>query len=180
MMLAHTLNRTRLRPLVALFFREAHLGADIQAGEFVVEYAVAVKIDGSPVRCFNPAVTSIDIQLGDASVRRHIVVLLLAPPATLGKARALIDLFTLGDRPEVPLDLIEVPLQPGMTEGDPFQERDGLRLWFEPVEHGPEAVGMRAEAAGRVLGQRLQEGHNREAVTAAMQKKMMALFGSSA
>ena len=37
-----------------------------------------------------------------------------------------------------------------------------------------------AEAAGRVLGQRLQEGHNREAVTAAMQKKMMALFGSSA
>jgi len=37
-----------------------------------------------------------------------------------------------------------------------------------------------AKAAGRVLGQRLQAGHDREAVTAAMQKKMMALFGSSA
>lgn len=37
-----------------------------------------------------------------------------------------------------------------------------------------------AATAGRVLGQRLQTGHDRKAVTAAMQKKMMALFGSSA
>jgi len=37
-----------------------------------------------------------------------------------------------------------------------------------------------AEAAGKVLGQRLKEGHDRGAVTAAMQKKMMAMFSSSA
>jgi len=51
----------------------------------------------------------------------------------------------------VPLNLIEVPLEPAMTEGDPFFEGDGLRLWFEPVNHGPDAVGLRAEAAGRVI-----------------------------
>ena len=37
-----------------------------------------------------------------------------------------------------------------------------------------------AEAAGRVLGERLKTGHDRAAVTANMQKKMMALFGASA
>lgn len=37
-----------------------------------------------------------------------------------------------------------------------------------------------AEEAGKLLGQRLQMGHDREAVTANMQKKMMALFASSA
>ena len=36
-----------------------------------------------------------------------------------------------------------------------------------------------AEEAGKILGQRLKVGHDREAVTAAMQKKMMALFASS-
>jgi len=37
-----------------------------------------------------------------------------------------------------------------------------------------------AEEAGKLLGRRLAEGHDRQAVTAAMQKKMMAMFGSSA
>ncbi len=37
-----------------------------------------------------------------------------------------------------------------------------------------------AAAAGKALGKRLREGHDRATVTAAMQERMMALFGSSA
>jgi ribonuclease Z len=76
---------------------------------------------------------------------------LLAPPATLGRARMLLELFALHDRPEVPLDLIEVPLEAAGRGSGPFFESAGLRLWFEPVDHGQEAVGVRAEAAGRVI-----------------------------
>lgn len=47
------------------------------------------------------------------------------------------------------------------------------------VAKQPKVVAA-AEAAGRVLGQRLKEGHDREAVTAAVQKRMMAMFASSA
>jgi multimeric flavodoxin WrbA len=42
------------------------------------------------------------------------------------------------------------------------------------------AVMAAAREAGKVLGQRLKNGHDRERVTAAMQKKMMAMFASSA
>ncbi len=76
---------------------------------------------------------------------------LIAPPLTLRAARALIETFDLDDRPEVPLDFREVPLEPRSTEGAPFHELDGLRLWFEPVEHGKEAIGVRAEVAGRIV-----------------------------
>ena len=47
------------------------------------------------------------------------------------------------------------------------------------VAKQPKVVAA-AEAAGRVLGQRLKKGHDREAVTAAVQKRMMAMFASSA
>jgi multimeric flavodoxin WrbA len=41
-------------------------------------------------------------------------------------------------------------------------------------------VMMAAIDAGKVLGRRLNEGHDRQAVTANMQKKMMAMFESAA
>ncbi|MFC1529839.1 MBL fold metallo-hydrolase [Gemmatimonadota bacterium] len=85
------------------------------------------------------------------STPRNAALPVLAPPATLRKARLLLELFNLHDRPEVPLDLIEVPLEPARQGSDPVYEVDGLRLWFEPVEHGPEAIGVRAEAGGRAI-----------------------------
>ena len=43
----------------------------------------------------------------------------------------------------------------------------------------PEVMSA-AAAAGQLLGQRLQEGHDRGAVTAKMQSRLMAMFGESA
>ena len=51
----------------------------------------------------------------------------------------------------MPLEFITTPYRAGSSEGDPVHEVDGLRLWVEPVEHGREAIGVRAEAAGRVI-----------------------------
>ena len=73
--------------------------------------------------------------------------------------------------------------------GETCQVGIPLMLHGEGVEITPEMIPdvakqpkvmAAAEEARKVLGQRLKAGHDREAVTAAMQKKMMAMFGSSA
>lgn len=65
---------------------------------------------------------------------------------------------------------------PRMTYGE------GVRITPEmipDVSRQPEAVAA-AEQAGKLLGQRLAQGHDRRKVTAAMQQKMMEMLGSSA
>ena len=47
------------------------------------------------------------------------------------------------------------------------------------VSRQPKVMDAAAEA-GRELARRLQDGHDRAAVTRAMQEKMMAVFASSA
>jgi ribonuclease Z len=76
---------------------------------------------------------------------------ILAPPRTLLTARMILEAFDLADRPGLPLEFITTPCRPGSSEEEPVHQVDGLRLWCEPVEHGREAIGVRAEAAGRVI-----------------------------
>ena len=72
--------------------------------------------------------------------------------------------------------------------GETCQVGIPLMIHGEGVEITPEIIPdvtkqpkvmTAAEEAGKVLGQRLKNGHDREQVTAAMQQKMMALFASS-
>jgi multimeric flavodoxin WrbA len=59
---------------------------------------------------------------------------------------------------------------------------EGVRITQEmipDVEKQPDVVAAAAEA-GRLLGKRLREGHDRAAVTARMQERMMARFGETA
>ncbi|MFC1544001.1 MBL fold metallo-hydrolase [Gemmatimonadota bacterium] len=74
---------------------------------------------------------------------------LLAPPLTLARARAILDAFDLGQRDELPLDFVEIPLD--APPSTPIIEVDGLALYTAEVQHSQEAVGVRAEAGGRVL-----------------------------
>jgi multimeric flavodoxin WrbA len=63
-----------------------------------------------------------------------------------------------------------------------FQYGEGVKITPEiipDVTEQPEAM-QAAAAAGKLLGQRLRQGHDRQAVTLKVQQKMMALFKGSA
>lgn len=65
---------------------------------------------------------------------------------------------------------------PTMLYGSGFKLDESM---VPNVARQPEAMDGAARA-GALLGKRLKEGHDRMAVTQAMQEKMMAMFGSSA
>jgi ribonuclease Z len=74
---------------------------------------------------------------------------LMAPTAVLNQARILLDTFDLLGRAPVPLILRALPAEAGPTA---IWAGMGLRLFTAPVVHGQrEAVGVRAEYAGRAL-----------------------------
>jgi ribonuclease Z len=76
-------------------------------------------------------------------------LLLTAPSTVLDQARTLLDAFDLLGRAPVPLILRALSSEAGPTA---IWAGMGFRLFTAPVEHGQgEAVGVRAECAGRAL-----------------------------
>lgn len=91
-------------------------------------------------------------------------LVILAPPAALRCANKVLEAFAMLERPEVPLQLEEIPLIPRSSvkhwletdpstepKWEPFHTADGLQLWAAPVNHTLETVGVRAQCGGRVM-----------------------------
>ncbi len=81
--------------------------------------------------------------------RREEPLPILAPLETLERARLILEAFELLEREELAIDLVELALEDDTLT--PAFEVEGLRLSTAPVAHGPQTVGVRAEAGGRVL-----------------------------
>ena len=59
-----------LRPEIALFFGEAHFGADRELIEGATHHTIAMEVDQAAVLGFDASETLIRMQLADAAVRR--------------------------------------------------------------------------------------------------------------
>jgi ribonuclease Z len=81
--------------------------------------------------------------------RRAEPLPILAPPEGIEQARKILDAFHLLEREEIDLVLVELSLEDSVVT--PVLHVDGLSLGTAPVSHGPQTVGVRAEAEGRIL-----------------------------
>ena len=74
---------------------------------------------------------------------------ILAPPDTLAQARQIVEAFGLMDKEGLELEFVELPLEDAADRV--VYQMEGLRIGTAPVAHSSEAIGIRAEAAGRIL-----------------------------
>ena len=72
-MFAHELDRARLRALVAHFLGERDPGSDFELWKRIVEDAIAVEIDFTPVGSLKDAVSIDSLEPGYGSKRRIIM-----------------------------------------------------------------------------------------------------------
>jgi ribonuclease Z len=81
---------------------------------------------------------------------REEPLLLLAPPEAMNCARQVLKAFEMLERPEVPLETVEIPMhRDSVNQLEEVYRSTGLRLWTAPVAHTLECAGVRAEAGGR-------------------------------